>query len=84
MEAAQPPPEAAGLHIRDRARRVSRRIFEIVHRTRTATVRTRRAVREQKQGAHETALLDTHGITCAVVRQAESVEGPVSSRGLPG
>jgi IS5 family transposase len=68
------------LHIRDRARSVSRRVFEIVLRTRTATVRTKQAVRRQSKARMKKLYRELMGITRAVVRQAETVEGLVSSR----
>jgi transposase, IS5 family len=69
-----------GLHVRDRARSVSRRVFEIVQRTRTATVRTKQAVREQSKARMKQLYRELMGITRAVVRQAETVESLVSRR----
>lgn len=72
--------QGPGLHIRDRARSVSRRVFEIVHRTRTATLRTRQVVRERSKARMKQLYRELLGITRAVVRQAETVEGLVSAR----
>jgi IS5 family transposase len=72
--------KGAGLHIRDRARSMSRRVFEIVHRTRTATGRTKQAVRERSKARMKQLYRELMGITRAVVRQAETMEGLVAPR----
>jgi transposase, IS5 family len=51
-----------------------------VHRTRTATLRTRQVVRERSKARMKQLYRELLGITRAVVRQAETVEGRVSPR----
>jgi IS5 family transposase len=70
-----------GLHIRDRARSVRRRVFEIVNRTRTATARTKQAARERSKARIQQLYRELMGITRPVVRQAETLARRVSSRG---
>jgi IS5 family transposase len=72
---------AAGVPpIRNRARSIARRVFEIGHHTRSATLRVG-AVRREKSKARMAVLYrEVMAITRAVVRQADTLAGRVPAR----
>jgi len=59
--------------IRNRLRSLSRRVFEITQRSRTATVRRKPAVRAQRKARMRQLYREVMAITRAVVREAERV-----------
>jgi transposase, IS5 family len=61
-----------GQNMRQRARSVARRVFELAQRSRTAGRRVAPAVREQSQARMKHLYQGLMGITRAVVRQAEA------------
>jgi IS5 family transposase len=69
-----------GQHVRQRARSVARRVFEIAQRSRTAGSRVAPKVREQSKARMKLLYQGLMGITRAVVRQAEAAVAP-SRRG---
>jgi transposase, IS5 family len=74
---------APGLHIRDRARSVARRVFEIVNRSRTLSGRAAQTVREQSKARMKSLYQGLMGITRSVVRQAESMTSRPAVRAVP-
>jgi Putative transposase len=65
--------QGAAVHVRDRGRSVARRVFAIGQRTRTATARNERPVRERNKAKLKQLDQELMGITRAVVRDAERV-----------
>jgi transposase, IS5 family len=61
-----------GQHVRQRARSVARRVFEIAQRSRTAGSRVAPKVREQSKARMKLLYQGLLGITRAVIRQAEA------------
>jgi transposase, IS5 family len=61
-----------GQHVRQRARSVARRVFEIAQRSRTAGSRVAPKVREQSKARMKRLYQGLLGITRAVIRQAEA------------
>ena len=61
-----------GQHVRQRARSVARRVFEIAQRSRTAGGRVAPKVREQSKARMKLLYQGLLGITRAVIRQAEA------------
>lgn len=63
----------AAIEVRDRARSLGRRVFEITQRSRKASARTGTAVREQTKARMTGLYREAMAITRAVVRQAATV-----------
>jgi IS5 family transposase len=71
---------AAGAHVRDRTRRVARRVFELAQRSRTATGRSKPTVRARSQARMTHLYRQLMRITRAVVRDAAVVGAAVDRR----
>jgi IS5 family transposase len=65
-----------GQHVRQRARSVARRVFEIAQRSRTAGSRVTPKMRDQSKARMKRLYQGLLGITRAVVRQAEAAARP--------
>lgn len=70
-------------HVRDRSRSVARRVFQIVHHSRAASVRTRSKARAQRQARVKQLYQEVMGITRAVLRQAQGVAERLPARTGP-
>jgi len=65
--------------VRDRTRSVARRVFEITQRSRTATVRTKAAIREKTKTRMRQLYREVMALSRAVVRQAEAAVQQVAA-----
>jgi IS5 family transposase len=76
MQRLGPRLRGAAGQVRNRARRVARRVFAIGQRTRTATARVSAAVRERSKAGLKQLYQELMGITRGVVRGAEPDPAP--------